>query len=237
MLKKIIALSLSFLVISTLSLVTYKHISNQKKVAGVSTGSEQRQIKGIIIPHHDLAKQYIEESLDRIAQTQNPSNIVIIGPNHFQEGETRFISTDQLLGYSVSKEFVYKLQNAGLVTLSKETIENEHSITIPISYLHNYFPNANYITLIAPRYFDKNQIMQIATFLKACLPNDTLFVVSVDFTHNKMLLEAMENNKETESAIANFDYEKIYHLDDSYKDSPDSLGLLLNIMQGLGSTN
>src|SRR4030042_4757938 len=195
MLKKIIALSLSFLVISTLSLVTYKHISNQKKVAGVSTGSEQKQIKGIIIPHHDLAKQYIEESLDRIAQTQNPSNIVIIGPNHFQEGETRFISTDQLPGYSVSKDFVYKLQKAGLVTLNNETIQKEHSIAVPIQYLHNYFPNANYITLIAPRYFDKTQISQVAILLKAGLPNDTLFVAGVTFTHKKFLWEEMKKNK------------------------------------------
>ncbi len=236
MFKKIIALTLSVIIILTLSLITLKQINNQKRVAGVNTNFEKQKIKGVIIPHHDLAKQYIEESLNRISQIQNPLNIVVIGPNHFQEGETRFISTDQLFNYPILKEFVYKLQNESLVALSKETVESEHSITVPILYLHNYFPNANFIPLIAPRYFDRSDISQIATFLKTSLPEDTLYVASVDFSHNKMLLEAMNKNKESESAIANFNYEKIYKFQDDYTDSPATLGLLLQIMQRLGAT-
>lgn len=237
MFKKIIALSLSILIISVISLVTYRQINNQRRVAGIATTNEQKQIKGIILPHHDLAKEYINSSLEKISKDQNYSNIVIIGPNHFEEDFAKFKSTDVLSNYPISEEYVYQLEDLGLVILDKETIEKEHSINVPISYLQRYFPDAKYIPIISPFYFSKSEISRIASVLSVTLPEDTLYIASVDFAHEKMLLEAMENNRETEEAIANFDYEKIYQFQDDHTDSPASLGLLLNIMQRLNTTN
>ena len=68
------------------------------------------------------------------------------------------------------------------------------------------------------------------------MPENTLYVCSVDFAHEKMLLEATENNKESEKIIKEFDYEKLYDFKDDHLDSPGSVGLLLNIMQELSST-
>lgn len=213
----------------------YVRTNNLNKVAGVSTISREKTVKGIILPHHDLAQEYISASLERISQYQNFSHIVIIGPNHFQPNSTQFISTNQLFDYSVSDKYANQLEETVNVSLNKEISENEHSITVPIHYLHTRFPNASFLPIIAPAYFNIIDISQISVILSQSLPDDTLFVASVDFAHEKMLLEALEKNKETESAIANFDYKKLYQFKDDHLDSPASIGLLLNIMQRLGS--
>jgi poly-gamma-glutamate synthesis protein (capsule biosynthesis protein) len=108
---------------------------------------------------------------------------------------------------------------------------------IPLSYLKFYFPEAKFVPLIAPPYFERGEISQIATFLSKSLPEDTLFVASVDFSHNNMLLEAAAKNKETENTIRNFDFETLYQYKDDHLDSPASIGLLLSTMQRLGTTN
>jgi AmmeMemoRadiSam system protein B len=237
MFKKYLTLSLIISALAIFSFTVYTQSANRDRVAGLSTFSGQGNIKGTILPHHDLAKDYINSSLDRISQNHSFSNIVIIGPNHFETGSKRFVSTDELLNYPISQEYVYRLESLKLVTLNKETIEKEHSIMIPLSYLQNYFPNANYIFIASPFFFDTAEISRIATILSTSLPDDTLFIASVDFAHNKMLLEAMENNKEAETAIINFDYDRIYRYQDDHLDSPASIGLFLNIMQRLDATN
>lgn len=205
-------------------------------MAGISTNSQPKVIKGLIIPHHDLAKEYIISSLEKISQNQKFSQIVVIGPNHFQSDTTQFVSAASVLNYPIS-EYVNKLEETEGISLQTDTIQKEHSITIPLSYLHQYFPEAKFIPLITPPFFDQSKILKISQFLKKNLPSDTLYVASVDFSHGKMLLEAMEKNNETEEAIRNFDYQKIYQFQDDHLDSPSSVGLLLNLMSGIDATN
>lgn len=219
------------------SLAIYKKYSLQSKVAGLSTSSEQKQIKGIILPHHELAKEYIISSLEKISQSQNFTHIVVIGPNHFQLNATQFVSTTSLFNYPISEKQVYKLKEIEGIILNTKIIEKEHSITIPASYLNKYFPEAKFIFLVVPSFFERSKISQIAEFLKENLPPETLYVASVDFSHGKMLLEAMEKNNETEEALRNFDYEKIYQFKDDHLDSPASIGLLMNLMSRIGATN
>ena len=236
MFKKYLTLFLIITALGIFSFTAYTQSVNGNKIAGLSTDYEQGKIKGIILPHHDLAKEYINSSLKNLSQNHSFSTIVIIGPNHFEEDFFKFKSTASLFDYPISEEYVYQLEDLGLVILDEETVEKEHSINVPISYLQRYFPDAKYIPIISPFYFNVDDITKIAAVLGTSLPDETLFVASVDFAHNKMLLEAMENNKEVEDVIKNFDYQKIYQFQDNHIDSPASLGLLLNIMQRLDST-
>lgn len=162
---------------------------------------------------------------------------MVIGPNHFQLNATQFVSTISLFNYPISEKHVYKLKEIEGIFLNTKIIEKEHSITIPALYLNKYFPQAKFIFLVAPSFFERSKISKIAEFLKENLPPTTLYVASVDFSHGKMLLEAMEKNNETEESLRNFDYEKIYQFKDDHLDSPASVGLLMNLMFRIGATN
>ena len=237
MVKRYLYLLTVFVALGIFTLAVIERSNVKKQVAGITTSSNDRKISGIILPHHNLAKEYISASLERISKNQQFSTIVIIGPNHFEPQATEFISSSSVFDYPLQQEFIYKLTALGKIVLNQNTIEKEHSIMIPLSYLKFYFPETKFVPLIVPPYFERGEISQIAVFLSNSLPQDTLFVASVDFSHNTMLLEATAKNKETENVIKKFDFETLYQYKDDHLDSPASIGLLLSTMQRLGATN
>ena len=57
-----------FVVVITFALTAISHHQIEKSnVKGLSTSPEQKEIKGIILPHHELAKEYIIVSLEHIS--------------------------------------------------------------------------------------------------------------------------------------------------------------------------
>lgn len=233
--------SITFFVISlAIGIFTFAALQKStsiQKVAGISTEKETQSIRGIILPHHELAREYIVTSLERISINQNPGTVVVIGSNHYKPQTTKFISSEKVLDYPIQEDFVNKLANLQKIILDQTAVENDHSIIIPLTYLKNYFPEANYIPFLSPAYFNTGDISQIAMYLSHSLPQDTLFVASVDFSHNTQSIEAEAKNKESEATIENFDFDALYQYKEDHMDSPSSIGLLLSIMQRLNSTN
>lgn len=197
----------------------------------------QSTITGIIIPHHDLAREYIIPPLENISRKFHYSTIVIIGPNHFQSDSTKFLSTINFFDYPIDQELVTKLVNSGYLTQDKAVCENDHSLGNPMLYLYQYFPNSKFVPILAPSNFSQDNIKNLAKQLTNIFPSDTLYVGSVDFSHGKTVLEAIDKNNQSEQAIKNFNYQQIYQYQDDHLDSPSSVGLLLNVMQNIGSTN
>lgn len=236
MLKRSITFSIILLAIGIFVFAAFQKSASTQKVAGISTRVKTQNIRGIILPHHDLAREYIVASLERISKNQNPKTVVIIGPNHYEPQAAKFISATNVLDYPVQEEFVNRLYMLQKTTLNQAAVENDHSIITPLSYLKNYFPDAEFIPLLAPPYFDTSDISQIAMYLSRSLPQDTLFVASVDFSHNTQAVEASTKNRQSEETIKNFDFETLYQYKDDHIDSPSSIGLLLSTMQRLGST-
>lgn len=191
---------------------------------------------GIIIPHHDLAREYIISSLSKIAQRHQYSTIVVVGPNHFLPAATTFLSTPSLDDYPIETKMVSQLLESGLVESNSMACERDHSLGSPLRYLKEYFPNAKFVPILAPMNFKSEKIINLAKLLTSNLPEETLYVASVDFSHGKSLLEAMGKNLESENAIESFDYGQIYQYQDDHLDSPASIGLLLNSMQNIGAT-
>lgn len=214
----------------------YQKVKLGRQVKGLATGNETNKVRGIILPHHELAKEFIISSLETISQNQNFSYIVLIGTNHYQPESSQFISSISLHDAPIAEEIVYKLEDSQEIILDSEAVKNDHSITTSLPYLKYYFPQAMFIPILAPAHFDDRDIVNLSATLKEYLPENTLYVASVDFSHGKMVLEAMEKNRETENAIKNFDYRKIYTFKDDHLDSPSSIGLLLQTMQQLGAT-
>ncbi len=209
---------------------TQLYLSKRQPVVSAS-------VRGIILPHHDLAREYIFTSLDRLAKTHQYRTIIIIGPNHYQPESTLFLSTTSYFDYPLNTGVISDLVSKKLIYLDTTTAQNDHSLGNPISYLHQYFPTATFVPILSPAKFDPGKIKALANIISKNLPSDTLIVASVDFSHGRSVIEAIENNRQSEESIKNFEYSKIYQFRDDHLDSPPSIGLLLNIMQDIGSTN
>ncbi|MCX7928666.1 MAG: AmmeMemoRadiSam system protein B [Patescibacteria group bacterium] len=123
------------------------------------------------------------------------------------------------------------------VLVNSRIIEIEHSITVPVIYLREYFPNARIIPLIVSANFRKPDIDKYAKCFANIFPYDTVYIAAVDFSHGTSFEEGMTKNEESIKIISEFNYQKLYGLKDDHLDSPSAIGLLLKTMQSLNSTN
>lgn len=184
-------------------------------------------IKGMILPHHDLAREIFHNNLKKLQDIQSPSTIVIYGTNHyFPEGPT----------FTTSNKIQNEL-NMNDVLVDDKRIEKEHSIQTLIPYLKEYFPEANIIPIIISSQYDTDKLNSISEYLVKKLPKDTLFVASVDFSHNSTVLGGLSKNEESIDAIRNFNYQKILDYHDDHMDSPVTITLLMKTMEIVNAKN
>lgn len=217
-------------------LAIFKLYIQRQNVAGVSS-KVSSPIAGIIIPHHDLAREYIISTVEKVSKQQQYSTIVVIGPNHFQPDSTNFLTTPEFYNYPIDSKLVTELIQTEYFKADTITCEHDHSLGNPLLYLHHYFPNAKIVPILSPMNFNRDKISKISKIFTNIFPSDTLYVGSVDFSHGKTIIEAMDNNNQSEQSIKNFDYQQIYQYHDDHLDSPATIGLILNTMENIGVTN
>ncbi|MBN1168468.1 AmmeMemoRadiSam system protein B [Candidatus Woesebacteria bacterium] len=208
----------------------------EQKVLGESD-DEHLDIRGLVIPHHDLAFDLIIRAIESSKKDTGYRKIVIIGPNHYYPNSPFITTGDSLRDYSIDEDYVTKLVSYDHVHFDNEMLGNEHSIGIPIEYLGKAYPEADFIPIIVSHYYNEESMDKFAEKLSEDFSSETLFVMAVDFSHNVGFEEAMRNNDDSISAIERFDYNTIINFDDRYMDSPLSTILFLNIMEKLGAKN
>lgn len=216
-----------------MSIVLVKKLNNTK-IAGVNSEKTYSSLSGLVLPHHELAKELIIKTLSVIKANQDFKYIVVIGPNHFRPESECLASTEKLKNFRLASEYFEKLKNSDIKVDWDETLlANEHSVNIPISYLYNYFPEAKFIPIIVSLYCEEKKLLAISDWLAKTMPANTLYVAGVDFSHGKMWAEALHNNEETINVISHFDYQKLYSFKDDYLDSPASMAILMMLMEKL----
>lgn len=241
--NKYLPLILIFLFAASVSVVVfYFRLTERreaKKVVGITTVKVQDkyQVKGIILPHHGIAGRLIAQSLSNLSQKRQYSIVVILAPNHFHPEKTIIATANTLEGIQVEEDHINRLtDNFPLITNSPPMLENEHAITLHLPYLKEYFPKAKIIPLIFSPSVAHRELDRLATFLVETLPPDTLYLLSLDFSHNSGPLEGLNKNEETLRVLRHFDYETLYKFGDEHLDSPKAAATFLLVMQKLNAT-
>lgn len=186
-------------------------------------------MQGIILPHHELAKEILNQSFQKLKENSNPKTIVIYGANHYFPISETYTSTRQIRND-------FKLVN---LLANDARVEKDHSIQTLLPYIKEYFPEAKVIPiLVSTRYQSLEGLnSEVKNFLKAFGGEKTLYIASVDFAHNLSLEEGLSKNKESIENITNFDYENILKYQDDHIDSPLAITSLLLTMENLGATS
>lgn len=231
---------ISFLILIVFLLLVFVarkdfYLKSQGKVASLST--QESQIKGMILPHHDLAKELFITSLTKLQKTHSPSLFVIFGTNHYYYDSPDLITALSVYDYPIDKELLRSfLKEFPSVLVNAKIIEQEHSITVPVLYLRNYFPDAKIIPFIVSSKFRLFNIEEYAKYFADFFPKDTVYIAAVDFSHGTDFQEAMAKNEESIKVISEFDYQALYRFKDDHLDSSVAVALLLKTMQTLNST-
>ena len=230
-----VIIALLFLVLP-LSFFLVKNGQRSGRVAGVKSNSEdKKEIQGIILPHHGLARSIIQSSLERVREEQTFSHIVIFGTNHFSPELYTFSTSEAVYNYPLAVNHIIRFtQESPEVVVNQQLLENEHSITLILPFVKNYFPDAKVFPLIISPQHSMQDLRKKVDLLISIMPQDTLYIASVDFSHNKMLLEALEKNKESIIAIQQFDYQTILSFKDDHMDSSVAIATFLLSMERRG---
>lgn len=198
-------------------------------------------IRGGIVPHHLFASFIIADFFHRLS-IQNPSTIILLGPNHYEKGSfevlTSIYNWDTSFGIVEPDENLAKiLIDKNLVTVDEEILPNDHSLSALMPFIKYYMPNVKVVPILLSKRFSKEKSDVFADNLRKLMKENIVVVASVDFSHYLTSSQAKEKDEISLEIMKNFDYRRLYSLSNDYLDSPPSIGILLMLMQKLNTTD
>lgn len=196
--------------------------------------------RGGIIPHHLFPSFILSDFFPRLAK-ENPKRVIIIGPNHREEGKYKILTSQFAWNTPYGAvlpdmDVINKFKDKGLVHVNETVLENEHSVAGIMPYVKYYLPDAKVVPLILRSTMDDSEIAKLSEDLADIADKNTFIIASTDFSHYLDAQTAAANDKITLNVIENFDYDKLYRFSNGYVDSPASVAVLLKTLQIFGST-
>ena len=179
---------------------------------------EWQSLVAVIIPHHLLALDLIEESLEVVEGREEVTTIVLISPDHFSQARRgSLVMTDER---EETEDFFRKLKLGKKVLVQKKTaaINLEHGLRGVEPIVREYFPRAEIILLGVTNHLEKETELELLGRQIGKLIGKgerVLIIISSDFAHYTTDELAQENDKKSvlaleELAVGSIDYrEKI----------------------------
>lgn len=189
---------------------------------------------GVILPHHMVVGDELTKFYKGLEKTIDPPVVVIISPNHYQNGEnpvqTCLSCTYETIEGDVSldSQLIEKIISDKIATAQGDTFIKEHGLYNHAPYIKKFFPKAKFIPIALKWEATLEETETLAKWLNENLPEDALVVASVDFSHYITAEAANFHDITSFATIKNFDYENIYNLE---VDSPPSLSTITHLMQ------
>lgn len=186
-----------------------------------------KRVYGGIVSHHLLAAPEIAKFFKNISH-QKVSTVVVIGPNHYERASDILISQ-----YSYKTPWgvletdhknIKKILNSNLAKNREKPFKNEHSISALAGFVKYSFPEAKFIPIILGKKAPASKLNLLSEKLKKILPEDSLVLASVDFSHHLHKTAAIFHDRKSIATIAGFDLRNIRNLE---IDSPASIYTLL----------
>lgn len=198
-------------------------------------------IKAVIIPHHLLASNVIADTLKKSLKP-NINKVILIGADHYEKSFSHITTSNYI--WETPFTDIYPDQKIINEIGKKEYIKNEpmfldreHSVGGIIPFIANYSSKIEVVPLIISSKVTEDEMNDLASYFSKINDANTLFIVSVDFSHYLNGNKAKENDSISYEIIKNRDYNKLLKLNDDFADSPKSLFILLKTLDLLNINN
>lgn len=198
------------------------------------------RISGGIIPHHLFPGFIITDFFNRLSK-QNPTTIILIGPNHYERGDYKVLSS--LYGWETpfgvvapNEQVIQELVKNKLVKIDEANLPKDHAVAGIMPFIKHYLPNAKVVPLLLSGFMTKEDAKVLSNSLKGYMDRDTIIIAAVDFSHYLINQQAQEKDKTTLELMKSFNYDQLLSLNNDYLDSPPSIATLLMTMQSLDTT-
>ncbi|MGE5405207.1 MAG: AmmeMemoRadiSam system protein B [Candidatus Saccharibacteria bacterium] len=190
-----------------------------------------------VVPHHLLAGGLTANLLEALAH-QKPKTIIIIGPNHHNQGArviTGLYNWQSPDGIVMTRcDAVKTLINKGLASRDEKVLAKEHSIGSVVPLIRHFMPQAKVVPIILHQNVSLKEVDALLQALEPYLNKDTVLLASVDFSHYLTRREAEIKDAATLRYMRNHDYTTLFHLGNDYLDSPASLACAFRLAEKRG---
>lgn len=202
-------------------------------------GDEKAEVKGGIVSHHLLAGSYIAKYFQTIGSSRY-TRVVLIGPNHGELGEYRAVTSlkdwDTPYGRVLAdKDGIGTLLADGHVHVGDDVLAADHADEVIMPYIKVYMPTAQVIPLLLSGHTTMQELESIGAAVANLLGDNTVVIVSSDFSHYLLPSVAAGKDKETLALLRTGQKDKILDLGNDYVDSPPSIVLLMGLMEKIGA--
>lgn len=198
----------------------------------------KNNIAAVVVPQHLLASSLMASQI-QAASGRNIATVVIIGPNHYNTGESTIATAkaqwETEFGLVASDAVMVDrlLLDLNLVD-SPEVFRNEHAVGAIVPFIKYYLPEAKIVPIVFSSYANLGDADKVAQWLKDNLSPDSLIVYSIDFSHYLTREQADPMDISTKQYIESRDVSKIITLGNDNLDSPASLATALLYAQKKG---
>ena len=171
--------------------------------------SDNRNVRAIISPHagYPFSGTIAASAFSSIPKNTVYKNIFIIGSSHvmYFAGASVYNCGDYItpLGkVSVNKEIANELiKNNKVFNFPITAHVQEHSIENQLPFIQYYFKDKPTIIPVIIGTDDENIVKKIAEALRPWFTPENLFIISSDFSHYPVYIDAVENDKLTALSI------------------------------------
>ena len=188
-----------------------------------------------VVPHHLLAGQLIASFFQSAKATgETYDTVIILGPNHKGVGAAISIADCGFHTYfgdvACDEDTVEQIIACKplQVRIDDDLLQSDHAVSSIIPYLKYYLPDAKVVSLLLSRRVTMSQTQDLAQLLnRIAKDKNCLIVGSVDFSHGLSPSDAAIEDKRTNQAILDYDFEAIKAMPNENLDSPETLCTLL----------
>ncbi|KUO64494.1 MAG: hypothetical protein APF84_10395 [Gracilibacter sp. BRH_c7a] len=195
------------------------------------------RIVSMVVPHHLVASRLLVQVME-ILVPQQPTVVIVIGPNHYNSGGKTITGLNDWLSpngvIETEANTVKALLDKGLAVRDEETLSKEHSIGALVPLLKHYLPETKIVPIILHHDVSLQEVDGILQALEPFLAQDAVVISSVDFSHYLTRSQAQAKDEETLRHMNNFDYPTIFRLGNDYLDSPASLAAAFRLAEKRG---
>jgi AmmeMemoRadiSam system protein B len=193
---------------------------------------------GAVVPHHMVGAQF---TADVFSQAKDVDTVVVIGPNHWEKGNSPIITSnsDWITGKGkvyVDENFIDGMISKKIATVEKDVIGGDHSVGNILPFVAYYLPTAKVVPIMFKRNIPKQQFNNLLNYITDQQKSTNMLVIgSVDFSHYLTAEQSEKEDQITIKAILNKDYSTISTFHNDNMDSPSTVNALLKVTDMLGS--
>jgi len=191
-----------------------------------------------IVSHHFLAKQPIAEFYNTVS-SDKVTTVFLLSPDHynnnFKQDSIAYTSyldwTTPFGDLDVDNSATNALLKTNNIEINDSAMGLEHGIYVEIPFIKKFFPNAKIVTLVLKSNLSDSSFLSFGESLKNVSGQNSMLIVSSDFTHNATPDQSKANDKKSIDALNNLSQNSFNQVTNDCKQCLATLAGFLNDSQ------